>query len=202
MQDQHKRPVTANTQSPAQFLIDNFSLFADLPDGDILDLACGSGRNGLYLARHFKDQASHNSSNSKCHPVILADKQAELLRSIEATICTERLNAKTWQTDFESTDISPLTDKAFSAILVFRYLHRPLFQSIKDAVVPGGLVVYETFTIDQPKYGRPKNPNFLLQPGELKICFEGWEIVAYDEGVLDKSNPSAIARIICRKPLN
>ncbi len=195
--DKHANKL--NSLIPAKLLTDNTNLFDDLPDGDILDLACGSGRNGLYVA---KLDTELTPSDSKARKVIMADRNVELLQSIEAIITDHHLNAQTWQTDFELPERSPLAGKSFAAILVFRYLHRPLFQSIKDAVIPGGLVFYETFTIDQPKYGRPTNPDFLLQPEELKAWFEGWEILTYDEGVPDQRPPSAIARMICRKPLN
>ncbi len=52
----------------------------------------------------------------------------------------------------------------------FHCLHRPLIRHMREAVRRGGLVIYETFTTDQPRYGRPRNPDYLLEPGELA----GW----------------------------
>jgi hypothetical protein len=75
--------------------------------------------------------------------------------------------------------------------------------AIKDSVQPGGLVVYETFTVDQPRFGRPSNPNFLLRPGELENTFYNWEILHSFEGVAisaSSGQEQAIAQVVARKP--
>jgi len=83
--------------------------------------------------------------------------------------------------------------------MVFNYLHRPLFPAIKEAIRPGGLIVYETFNLEQKKFGRPSNPDYLLQVGELCQAFEGWEIISEFEG--EASDPErAISRLIARRP--
>ena len=97
-----------------------------------------------------------------------------------------------------------LDAETFGAILVFRYLHRPLLAGIKEAVIPGGLVIYETFTVEQAKIGRPRNPDFLLQLGELRDCFREWDILHYFEGIEHdpaSGQPRAIARIVAEKPV-
>ncbi|MEY8214173.1 MAG: class I SAM-dependent methyltransferase [Colwellia sp.] len=161
----------------------------------VLDLACGSGRNGLYLV-------------NQNIPVIFADIKKSALEQVESTVtrhhCEEKSTANFWKIDFEQADIKPFAGKSFSAIIVFRYLHRPLFEQIKQAVIPGGYVVYETFTVGQPQFGRPKNPNFLLNHGELAELFFDWHIIHSFEGVIDVNNESgkqAIAQVIARKPL-
>jgi hypothetical protein len=82
--------------------------------------------------------------------------------------------------------------------VVFRYLHRPLIPDIKKAVKQGGIVVYETYTVNQTQFGRPRNPAFLLKPGELRDWFSEWEIIHYFEG-LQEDPPRAVAQIVCRK---
>jgi len=166
----------------------------------VLDLACGNGRNGLYLV-------------NQNIPVVFADIKESALEQVENAItrhhCEEKSMANFWQIDFEQDDVKPLVAKSFSAIIVFRYLHRPLFEQIKQAVIPGGYVVYETFTVDQPQFGRPKNPDFLLKHGELAELFADWHIIHSFEGVIDAKNAEAnngsgkqaIAQIIARKPL-
>jgi len=160
----------------------------------VLDLACGSGRNGLYLV-------NHNI------PVVFADIKPSALEQVKTTLANHNAEVKPsinfWQIDFEQTQITPLEGKSFSAIIVFRYLHRALFDQIKQAVTDGGYVIYETFTVDQPEFGRPNNPNYLLQHGELAEIFSEWEIIHSFEGVIDANNESgkqAIAQIIARKP--
>ena len=180
----------------------------------VLDLACGSGRNGLYLV-------------SQNIPVVFADIKESALEQVSSTLTSQHSEMKSsasfWQVDFEQGSFEkdsfeqgsviqkhkhPLAGKSFSAIMVFRYLHRPLFEQIKQAVTAGGYVVYETFTVEQPQFGRPKNPNFLLKKGELTELFADWEIIHSFEGVIDakkadaniESGKQAIAQIIARKP--
>lgn len=156
-------------------------------DEPIIDLASGEGRNGLFLAQ-------------KGLPVIFADRSEAALETVNNALKTTNSESKTWLVDFEQSDTYPLENKQFSAMLVFRYLHRPLMPALLNAVAPGGLMIYETFTIDNKQFGRPNNDDFLLQTGELKSYFNGWDILHYFEGIL--TNPDrAIAHIVCRKPL-
>ncbi|PKI17413.1 class I SAM-dependent methyltransferase [Colwellia sp. 12G3] len=170
----------------------------------VLDLACGSGRNGLYLI-------------NKNIPVVFADIKETALEQVKSALspphCEVKSLANFWQVDFEQDsfeqeELKPLAGKSFSAIIVFRYLHRSLFEQIKQAVTAGGYVVYETFSVDQPQFGRPKNPNFLLNHGELAELFSDWQIIHSFEGIIDAKNADAnnesgkqaIAQIIARKP--
>ena len=111
--------------------------------GPILDLACGRGRNGLHLAQQGA-------------PVVFADNDATALEDIQQQLAAEALSkqyCRCWQVDLETEADAPLEHNEYSAIMVFRYLHRPLFGSIKQALVPGGLLVYETFTRDRRNTG-------------------------------------------------
>jgi tellurite methyltransferase len=101
--------------------------------------------------------------------------------------------------DLEKEGENPLPEDAFQGIVLFRYLHRPLIDCIKKAIKKGGIVIYETFTVDQPKFGKPYNPDFLLKRGELSGWFADWDILHYFEGIM--STPErAVAQIVCRKP--
>ena len=157
--------------------------------GPVLDLACGSGRNGIHLV-------------SQGQSVIFADRQQAKLDEIARNLQGNEL-ATFWAVDLEHPARNPLTGHSFASILVFRYLHRPLMAAIKESVQPGGLVVYETFTVDQPRFGRPSNPAFLLQPGELEDTFYHWEIIHSFEGVTiseSSGREQAIAQIVARRP--
>lgn len=171
----------------------------------VLDLACGLGRNGLFCV-------ANNITT------VFADRNSEALATIKQTLSernirsgegAEGLNslANTWLVDFEENLQSDkpdiLLDNRYSAILVFRYLHRPLISQIKNSVIKGGYVIYETFTVDQPQFGRPKNPDFLLKSGELVEMFADWEIIHSFEGIKasnTSNNQQAIAQIVARKP--
>jgi len=153
----------------------------------VLDLACGTGRSGLKLAK-------------RDIPVIFADRSATALAEVEQRLSKAKLPGRIWLVDLEQTDINPFDGQFFSAIICFRYLHRPLFPDLLNAVEPGGLVIYETFTTGNRRFGRPNNPDFLLEPGELKTWFQNWEILHYYEGVQHKPD-RVIAQIVARKPI-
>jgi SAM-dependent methyltransferase len=172
---------------PAQLLIDHFSLFEkERLRGPILDLACGDGHNGIFLA-------------TKGLQVICCDISEQALSRAEKLASENRVKVGLWQVDLEAEEANPLEKSFYEGILVFRYLHRPLIPCIKKALKKGGILIYETFTIDQPKFGKPRNPNFLLSPGELLDWFEDWEIFYDFEGV--KQGPErAVAQIVCKKP--
>lgn len=154
----------------------------------VLDLASGSGRNGHYLINNDI-------------PVIFSDIRNEALEETKQKITSNKNHlAQFWQVDFEQ-ETNELKDKLFSGVMVFRYLHRPLFENIKNAILPGGFIVYETFTQGNEMYGRPKNPDFLLTKGELIEQFKGWQILHQFEGVTETNgNKQAIAQIVAIKP--
>jgi len=172
---------------PAQLLMDHVGLFlAEALPGPILDLACGTGRNGIYLAR-------------KGFRVTCCDISSDNLEEVKKRAEAQGAEIELWQVNLEREKINPLSEDSYGGILVFRYLHRPLMECIRKALKNGGLLVYETFTVEQPKFGKPRNPDFLLNPGELLQAFEDWEVVHYFEGI--KENPTrAVAQLVCRKP--
>lgn len=147
----------------------------------VLDLACGTGRNGLFL-------------DSRGIEVVFADRNDEALQQVAEH---KGDSSRIWPLDLEVADMQPLANQQFSAVLVFRYLHRPLFEAIKQAVIPGGMIIYETFTEQQAQLGRPKNPNFLLKSKELESVFEHWQILHSFEGI---ENGAAIASIVAINP--
>ena len=173
---------------PGQLLVEHSGLFLEksLP-GPVLDLACGEAHNSIFLAL-------------KGVKVISIDLSSEALEraGVLATKCGAEISV--WQVDLESEGVNPLPEHAYGAILVFRYLHRPLIPCIKKALRNGGLLLYETFTVEQPRFGKPRNPDYLLQSGELGHMFAGWEVMHYFEGI--RENPTrAVAQIVCRKPV-
>lgn len=171
---------------PAQLLLEHVNLLTGgiLP-GPILDLACGNGHNGIFLAH------KHLS-------VICCDKSREVLARARRFAAQNGVTVEFWQVDLEREGVNPLPEEFYAGILVFRYLHRPLIPSIRKALRKGGILIYETFTVEQPKFGKPHNPDFLLRPGELYGWFGGWKIIHAFEGI--KENPKrAVAQIVCRK---
>jgi len=171
---------------PSRFLVDNFDL---LPKGIALDLAMGEGRNALYLA-------------TRGYDVDAVDVDPEAVARARAA--SRRLNAPIRAVVGNLEDGTCLIPiEAYDLVVVFNYLHRPLTREIKDGVRPGGVALWETFTEDQPAYGPPTNPQFLLRRGELREMFADWDILRYRE-VIEPERPGgpprAVAGIVARKP--
>jgi len=174
-------------ESAPDELLSHYSyLFSDdLQDYPILDLACGDGHNGIFLA-------------SKGLPVVLADRSEEALSQARLNTQAAGVSVQFWQVNLEQEGVNPLEARTFSAVLVFRYLHRSLIPCIKKSLKQGGILIYETFTTEQARFGKPKNPDHLLSVGELLSWFHGWEVIYTFEGILGNP-PKAIAQLVCRK---
>jgi len=173
---------------PARLLVEYLPMLERTLQGEgVLDLACGSGRNGIFLVRHNI-------------PVIFADINSAVLERISGRLADSACGTSYWQVDFERPGCRPLADKEFDAIMVFNYLHRPLIPAIRNSVRPGGLLLYETFTSRQATLGKPSNPDYLLQSGELHDLFKDWDILHYFEGT-DSEPQKYYANLVARKPM-
>ena len=82
-------------------------------------------------------------------------------------------------------------------IICFNYLQRSLIPQIKDGLRKGGMVVYETFIVDQAQFGKPKNPDYLLRHNELLNMFRDFRCLRYREGIVESRR--AIVSIIAEK---
>ncbi len=172
---------------PAQLLLDHWVLLEkEQPDGPVLDLACGDGHNGVFLA-------------GKGFSVSCWDVSSDALSRARRSAADYGVEIVFRQVDLEREGDNPLPKDAFEGIVVFRYLHRPLIDCIKKALKKGGILIYETFNVDQPKFGKPRNPDFLLKQGELSEWFADWDILHHFEGIMS-SPERAVAQIVCRKP--
>jgi SAM-dependent methyltransferase len=150
-------------------------------NGLVLDLACGSGRHALYLV-------------SLGLQVMAVDRDVSVLRGQKLPVEIKLLEA-----DLENAPW-PFGENAFDAIVVTNYLHRPLFAKIIAALKPGGVLVYETFAIGNEKFGKPSNPDFLLQPGELLDTVRGnMRVLAYEDDYIELPKPAMIQRICAIK---
>lgn len=139
-----------------------------LPAGaDVLDVACGSGRHLQWFAE-------------RGHKVVGVDKDiAEAKQQVPG--------AELLQADIENSPWPLITaggPRRFGAVVVTNYLWRPLFPTLLQSLVPGGLLLYETFAAGNETVGRPARPDFLLQPGELLQVCASLHVVAYENGFL------------------
>ena len=114
--------------------------------------------------------------------------------AVGAAVANNRL-LRVWCADL--TDF-PLPTNHFELVVVTRYLQRDLFPALGASLVPGGVILYETFTEAQRALGRgPQSPDHLLQAGELKQRFAGFDVLFYEEVMA----PDAVARLAARLPV-
>ena len=86
-------------------------------------------------------------------------------------------------------------------MVVTNYLHRPILPDLVAAVAGGGVLLYETFARGHERFGRPRRPEFLLQPGELLDAVHGGlRVIAYEDLILDEPEPRAVQRIAAVRP--
>lgn len=174
MTDIHKLPL-----DPAPFLVENLDL---LPKGRVLDVAMGNGRNAIFLAQNgFQVEGIDISREA----VGMALKCAqESCVEISAGIA-----------DLE--DDFKIAGEPYDVIICFNYLHRPLIPALKNGLRGDGMIVYETYIVDQARFGKPRNPAHLLGHNELLDLFREFRCLRYHEGTVE--NRKAVAGIIAQK---
>lgn len=159
------------------------SLFA--PNSRVLDLACGTGRHARFLAQ-------------LGHRVVAVDRDIGAL-SAWADAARPRVSIDVQRHDLEA-QAWPYADAVFDAIVVTNYLHRPLFDSLLAALAPNGMLLYETFARGNERFGKPSNPDFLLEPGELLQRVLGvLRVVAYQDCFVDQPKPALVQRVCAIK---
>jgi tellurite methyltransferase len=148
-----------------------------------LDLAMGRGRHARLLAR-----AGFLTFGVDVH--------LNAVRDAMARARDEGLAIRGWCTDLTA---GQLPSGLFDVVVVTRYLQRDLFPSIRGALkagARGGVILYETFTVNQRRHGRgPTSPEHLLEPDELARHFAGFDVLFYEE----VESPEAVARIVARR---
>jgi SAM-dependent methyltransferase len=145
----------------------------------VLDLATGAGRNALFFA-------------ARGHKVTAVDIDVGRLPAAE--------NVEPLQADLENGSPWPLGTRRFGAVVVTRYLYRPLMPNLLNAIEPGGVLLYDTFMAGNEKLGRPRNPDHLLEDGELLEIVRGrFSVVAYEARLVEEPSPAMVQRIAARR---
>jgi SAM-dependent methyltransferase len=83
----------------------------------------------------------------------------------------------------------------YDGIVVTNYLHRPLFPALEKSLAEDGVLLYETFAQGNERFGHPRNPAFLLRPGELLGAFPTLTVIAFEQGYLAAPRPAVVQRI-------
>jgi len=147
-----------------------------------LDIACGRGRHTLWLAE-------------RGLTVRALDRNPDAIEALRSEARRRNLHLAADVLDLEIGTPS-LGRDAYDVIVTVHYLHRPLFPYLIDALRPDGLLIYETFTRAQAARGKPTNPDFLLDAGELRQLVQPLSVVRYREGVFENRD---VASVVARK---
>src|SRR3989339_648391 len=167
-------------KEPVEFLREHIDI---LPGGKALDIAMGEGRNAVFLAKNGFDVDGCDISET-------AIKKAQELAKENS------VNINAFVADLETYK---LPENTYDVIACFYYLQRDLIPQIKQALKPGGMIIYETYTIENWERGLegPKNKDYLLKSNELLNFFRDLKIIYYRELVLN--NKKAIPSLIAKK---
>ncbi|MFL6388465.1 MAG: class I SAM-dependent methyltransferase [Terriglobales bacterium] len=177
-----------NSLEPDPLLVSAYDefLFGTTP-GLALDVAGGVGRHVIWLAqRGWRTRLIDISDVG----IGLAEKNAS--RALGPV-------AKEFLITSEVADLDSVQDfgrEQYDVVLVFFFLQRELFPALVEAIKPGGLLIYKTYTTEQKNFaGGPSHPMFLLEPNELLHAFSSLRVLHYHETAQGKG----IAELVARK---
>jgi len=159
---------------------------AFLPKGKTLDLAAGEGKNAVFLAQHGFDVDAVDFSEMGLR------KARRLAKEIGVRIHTLLADLDKYQIQKEQYDL----------ITNLYFLNRSLVPKIKRGLKKGGMVIFETYLLEQRKLltGGPKDPRYFLRPNELLQLFKEFRVLFYREGIFKEDGKrKAIASLIAQK---
>ena len=167
-------------ENPVDWVIEYSGLIPH--GGQVLDVACGRGRNTRFLL-------------DKGYSVVALDIDMSGLSDLKNHPSLEIITA-----DLEGGSPAPIFHRPFAGIVVTNYLHRPLFADLSRALAEGGVLIYQTFMQGNEEFGRPRNPDFLLKENELEEVFgSSLEVVAFEQGYTETPKPAMVQKICALK---
>ena len=176
----HRAAAENGAAEPASIIRELLPL---LPHGPALDLACGTGRHALLLAARNQPVTAVDGSNVALE--ILAERAraahlaVDFAAGPEIAAETRPRHIRIVRSDLET---AILPEKSFALIICIHYLLRSLHPQIEHALLPGGTLVFETYTRAQLEFaGGPRDPAFLLESGELRSAFPSLELLFHRE---------------------
>jgi SAM-dependent methyltransferase len=157
----------------------------EVPRGRALDVACGAGRNALFLAaRGFAVEAVDIS-------------RAGLARGRRAA-AESGLQVHWIEHDLDQ----PLAlQPGYTLVLVVRFLDLPLIRRLADLLAPGGYLICEEHLRTQAEVIGPGNPAYRVAPGALREAAAGLDVLLYEEGMVEDPDgrTAALAQLVARR---
>lgn len=155
----------ATPGAPEPSLIEMLPL---MPRGLALDVAAGAGRHAIALA-----QAGFR--------VVAVDYALTAMRLVGEAARRARWPIMPVVADLEAG--LPFRPGSFDAVVNLNFLDRALVPLLKGALRRGGMLLFDTFLIDQAAVGHPRDPRFLLRHYELREMLSDMELLRYREGL-------------------
>lgn len=154
--------------------------------GVALDVACGAGRNALFLAR-------------AGWKVVAVDLSLPGLERLSRRARARHLPVLPVRADLARFDLAPAS---VDLVVNTHFLLRPLFPVLERALRPGGILLFETYSVTElDELGGDIRREFALERGELRRAFPDLEILVHEEGVFEREEGErGIARLIARRP--
>ncbi len=168
--------------TPSPFILDNLR---HAPAGLVLDIACGRGRHAIPVAQAGRRVHAIDRDWTACTALVHTARERALLVDIAcADVLTCRFPAQ-----------------RYAAVVNTLFLERRLLPHLIATLRPGGVLLFETFLREQLSLGHPRNPAFVLEPGELRAYASGLEVLAYTEGPVEREGTlSYLAALAARVP--
>jgi tellurite methyltransferase len=170
--------VNIDVGEPHPFLREHLTL---LPKGRVLELAMGEGHSAIFLAQ----QSFSVTGVDISHVAVARARHASQAAGV--IVDAHRMDLRT----------ATLPANTYNVVICFYYLQRDLSPQIVNTLRISGMVIYETYAVDQTRYGHPTSPGHLLRPNELLEAFRALRIRVYR--VLVVEGPKAVASLIGEK---
>lgn len=181
----HRHQSSQSPGEPCWVLEHNRHLLPD--SGRSLDIACGLGANAILLAEQGLQSHAWDYSD------VALQKLLSFAVQTQCVVTTE----------LRDVERNPPTADSFNVIVVSHFLYRPLFPFLVDALLPGGLMFYQTWHQHKRAGKGPSNPDYLLETGELLQRFSALQTLFYrEDGVTGQpqSGLRDISYYVGRKP--
>jgi tellurite methyltransferase len=189
----YREGAYATRQHPSELLVQwlpRLALSGQTPRA--IDIACGSGRNSVYLARHGWQVDGVDISE------VALDQLSEKARAEALSI-----NCINYDLETDSgTNAGFLAPEHYELAIMFRYAHGALVRPLAAALRPGGYLIVESHLVTDADVIGPRGARHRVAAGELSDAAGGMEVLLYSEGIIidPDGSSAALARLVARKP--